>query len=470
MPIAVSLDSPSTFSWLTTAYLLGSTTSQAFSGHLVDIFGRRKGLVLCYGLFALGTLLCGIAPNIACFLAGRVMQGVGGGSVCSITAVVETDLIPMHRRPLIEGMANVAYGVVLALGGIYGAGVYETIGWKWAFLIQVPILVVDGAAVFTVVKVSDEKRIKSGRTEIDFLGMTTLLASIVLFQYGLNYGSTTLAWEAASVIAPLCVAVACFGVFVYWESSRALNPVISIRAFTGRTVGCIQISAFLATGAFVSCLFYISIYLEMLAMGSIETGLRLIPLAIVFALSSIAVGYVVQILRRFYHVNIALQSISAVSYGLLCLLNTKTPSWQVFVFLGILGIGVGGSYVTNLMGVLTSVPEEEQATVQAASWSVRAMGIAVSLTIASVIFQTGSRSHLKSSLQDPSLVDQFSNIIAIDAAQLSSLSASIRQAVLDAHMSALHAVFYFLLAEALVSLLVSVFIKDNVIKHDQSAD
>jgi len=205
-------------------------------------------------------------------------------------------------------------------------------------------------------------------------------------------------------------------------------------------------------------------------MTNTETGLRLIPLAIVFALSSIAVGYIVQILRRYYHVNIALQSISAVSYGLLCLLNTKTPSWQVFVFLGILGIGVGGSYVTNLMGILTSVPQENQATVQAASWSVRAMGIAVALTLASVIFQTVSRSHLNSSLQDPSLASQFSNAIAIDTAKFSSLSAPTRQAVLDAYMSALHAVFYLLLAEALVSVLVSVFIKNNVIKQDESAD
>lgn len=67
--------------------------------------------MFCCCLFALDTLLCGLAPDIACFLAGRVMQGVGGGPVCSITAVVETDLIPIHKKPQIEGLANVAYCV-----------------------------------------------------------------------------------------------------------------------------------------------------------------------------------------------------------------------------------------------------------------------------------------------------------------------------------------------------------------------
>ena len=466
IPIASSLDSFSNFSWLTTSYLLGSTISQAFSGHLTDIFGRRKGLVLCYGLFTLGTLLCGIAPNIACFIAGRVMQGIGGGSISSITAVVETDLIPMHKRPLIEGFANVAYGVVLALGGIYGAGIYDSIGWKWAFLIQIPILVVDGVAVFAVVKISDEKRIKSDQQQIDIIGLITLLAWIVLLQYGLNNGSTTLTWNTAPVVVSLCVAAACFGLFIYWESSRASNPVVPIKAFAGRTVGCIQISAFLTTGAFVGCLFYVPIYLAILNLTTTQIGLRLIPLAIFFAVGSITAGYVVQLVGRYYQVNIALQSLSAVACGLLCLLNINTPSWQVFVFLGLLGFGIGGSYVTNLMGILTSIPEKDQATVQAASWSVRAMGIAVTLNLASVVFQTVSRAQLDRLLHNPSLVKQFSNTIAIDTAQFSSLNDSLKDSVIDAYMSAVNAVFYMLLAETLVSAVISILIGNNIIKKE----
>lgn len=135
-------------------------------------------------------------------------------------------------------------------------------------------------------------------------------------------------------------------------------------------------------GYFASCLFYFPIYLQTLGFSTMETGLRLVPLAVVFALSPIAVG---QFLHRYYLVNIALQRITAISCGLLCLLNAKIPLWQVFVCFGTLGIGIGGSYVTNLMRVLTSVPEENQASVQAASWRVRAMGIAIGLSIASVI-------------------------------------------------------------------------------------
>ena len=470
VPITTSLHSFSNFSWLTTTYVLGSSISQVLSGHLTEIFGRRKGLMVCYGLFALGTLLCGLASTLPVFLSGRVLQGIGGGSICSITAFVETDLIPMQRRAFIEGLGNVCYGVVLSLGGVYGAAINDTIGWKWAFFIQVPVIVIDGAVVFAVVKVSDERAHRSSRRHVDLVGMISLLGAVVLFEFGLNNGSTNLVWAAASVIAPLSVAATCFGVFSFWEVRHAKNPVIPIGALVERSVGLIQISAFLGTGSFVSCLFYIAVYLETLSLSSIATGLRLVPLSILFAIGSMATGYVVQLTHRYYHLNIVIQVISAIAYGLLCTLDANTPSWQPFVFLGILGIGVGGSYVTNLMGVLTSVTGEQQATVQAASWGVRAIGVASGLTISSVIFQTVSRMHLHKQLQDNSVVNQFSNTIALSTPAFEALSVSMKQIVVDAYMSALQAVFYFLLAQAVVSVLVSVFIKNNAIAREDSAD
>ena len=463
VPITTSLRSFSNFSWLTTTYVLGSSISQVLSGHLTDIFGRRKGLMVCYSLFALGTLLCGLASNLPMFLAGRVLQGIGGGSVCSITSFVETDLIPMQRRAFLEGLGNVCYGVVLSLGGIYGAAINDSIGWKWAFLIQVPVIIFDGAVVFSVVKVSDGKADSSSRRHLDLVGMITLLGAVTLFEFGLNSGSTDLVWATASVIAPLSVAATCLAMFSFWEVKYAKNPVIPLGALVERSVGLIQASAFLATGCFVSCLFYIAVYLDTLGMSSVATGLRLVPLSIFFAVGSMATGYVVQFTHRYYHLNIVLQLISAMAYGLLCTLSLKTPAWQPFVFLGILGIGVGGTYVTNLMGVLTSVQSEQQATVQAASWGIRALGVVSGLIISSVLFQTVSRTHLRKLFQDGSVVREFSNTDALSTPAFMALSAPTKQLVVEAYMSALNAVFYFLLAQAIVSVLLCIFIRNNVI-------
>jgi MFS family permease len=466
VPIANDLNGFESFSWITTAYLLGSTIAQAVSGHITDMFGRRKGLAACYSAFVLGTLFCGLSHSLPLFLTGRILQGIGGGAISSITAFVETDLIPMHRRPLIEGTGNICYGVMLALGGVYGAGIDSLIGWRWAFLIQVPILAIDGAIVFFVVKVSDEKRIQHKGKHIDFFGITTLLGSLTLFELGLNNGSTKLDWSAPSVVAPLCSAIVAFSAFIYWELRHASNPVVPIRAITSRSIGSIQLSAFLSTGAYTSCLFYISLYLQTLGLSSLASSFRLVPLATLFGISSIATGYIVQFTCRYWHLNIALGIVNSVAYGLLCTLHQDSASWKPYVFLGILGIGFGGSFVTNLIGVLVSVADDIQAIVQSAQWALRSLGVAVTLTISSVLFQAVSRTQIQQRIEDPALVALFSNSGSLNTPAFTLSSPTTQQAVLQSYAHALSAVFYYLLAQSIVAVLASVLIADEKVKDD----
>ncbi|OGM48940.1 hypothetical protein ABOM_003073 [Aspergillus bombycis] len=295
-PIASSLSATSSFSWITTTYVIGSTVSQAIGGHLANVFGRRKALAGNYSLFALG---------------------VGGGAIASITSVVETDLIPIHHRALIEGFANVLYGIVMALGGLYGAAIHAAIGWRWAFLIQVPIIVLDGAVVFRYVKISDQRANTTAHRRLDVVGMATLVATIVLLQFGLNRGSTTLIWTDAAAIAPLCLVVPCLSVFLY-STYHTESPVVPLKALMQRSVGVIQITAFFfSTGCFVSSMFCVPLYLEVLGLSVFDAALRLIPLAAAFGACTDAVGYLVLRIRRYYHLNVLLLSTVAIAYGLL---------------------------------------------------------------------------------------------------------------------------------------------------------
>jgi MFS family permease len=129
-PISSSFGSFTQLSWILTTMTIGQAISQPLSGHLTDIFGRRKGLIVCYILFIIGTLQCGLSTHLWLFLTGRIIQGLGTGSLASITSFIESDLVPLRKRALIEGIGNVAYGATLALGGIYGGAINEAIGWK----------------------------------------------------------------------------------------------------------------------------------------------------------------------------------------------------------------------------------------------------------------------------------------------------------------------------------------------------
>jgi hypothetical protein len=109
-PISSEFHSLSLLSWLATAYLIANATFQPLSGRLTDIFGRGPGLVFSNVMFAAGNLICGLAQNEGTIIFGRVVAGIGGGGLMSITTFLGSDLVPLRKRGVIQGLGNVVYG------------------------------------------------------------------------------------------------------------------------------------------------------------------------------------------------------------------------------------------------------------------------------------------------------------------------------------------------------------------------
>lgn len=109
-PIASEFRSLSLLSWLAAAYLIANATFQPLSGRLTDIFGRGPGLVFSNAMFALGNLVCGLARDEAGMILGRVIAGVGGGGLMSISTFLASDLVPLKKRGVVQGVGNIAYG------------------------------------------------------------------------------------------------------------------------------------------------------------------------------------------------------------------------------------------------------------------------------------------------------------------------------------------------------------------------
>ena len=460
-PISASYGSFLKLSWIQTTLPIGASVSQPLSGHLTDIYGRRKGLVVCYVLFATGTLLCGLAPSLSVFLLGRIVEGLGGGAIVSITAFVESDLVPIRKRALIEGLGNIAYGITLALGGVYGGAINEAIGWKWAFLIQPPIIVIDAALVFFVVRIPQNKSHSSLLRRIDYLGVGSLVLAIVLFQVAMNSGGTSVGWNSPLVIVSLTVAALSFGLFVYWDFNKADNPVIPIRALLQRTIVSAQLSFFFASAANISIMFYVPIYLQVLGYSTGASGLRFIPMAICLALSSFATGFLVKATGRYYYVNILVQTSSVLGSVLICTMTRDTPSWLPFLYLGLIGIGFGGAFVTRLMGVLSSADDEKQAVIQAASWTIESTGLSFGITIASTVFQKISIGDLRALLvRKPDLL----HTITTDFEALQGLTGSEKHSVTTIYLRALRVVFLVAMAEMILAAAISLVMKNNLLK------
>lgn len=133
-PIAASFHSGTLFSWIASGYLIANAAIQPLSGKLTDIYGRRAGLIFASTFFAAGTLICGLATSGGMMILGRVVAGAGGGCLNTISTFVASDLVPLRKRGVWQGMGNIVYGSGMGLGGVFGGFVHDRLGWRYAFV------------------------------------------------------------------------------------------------------------------------------------------------------------------------------------------------------------------------------------------------------------------------------------------------------------------------------------------------
>lgn len=236
-PISSEFKSLSLLSWLATAYLIANAACQPISGRLTDIFGRGPGLVFSNIFFAAGNLICGLAQTDTAMIVGRVVAGIGGGGLMSISTFLGSDLVPLRKRGIIQGVGNICFGSGAMLGGVFGGFVNDNSsrGWRLAFLVQVPVIVVSGLLVFFLVKVPPKASNKSYISRIDFVGAFLTVAFLVVLLLGLNAGGNLVAWTDPLVLTTLPLAFVLLAGFVLWESRAAL-PIIPVRLLVNRTV------------------------------------------------------------------------------------------------------------------------------------------------------------------------------------------------------------------------------------------
>ncbi|KAJ2983936.1 hypothetical protein NUW54_g10580 [Trametes sanguinea] len=163
-------------SWIATGYMLSMTSFQPLYGKLSDIFGRKSCLIFAYTIFALGCLFCGLARNMTELIAARALAGIGGGGMTTLASIVMSDVAPLRKRGTLQGFGNIAFAAGQATGAPLGGFLADSIGWRWAFLIQVPLTVLAILSVGFGLKLprsyTGDFRVKLAR--IDFAEAATL--------------------------------------------------------------------------------------------------------------------------------------------------------------------------------------------------------------------------------------------------------------------------------------------------------
>ncbi|KAI0123046.1 major facilitator superfamily domain-containing protein [Xylariales sp. AK1849] len=387
-PISSEFKSLSLLSWLATAYLMANAACQPISGRLTDIFGRGPGLVFSNILFAAGNLICGLARNEQVMILGRVVAGIGGGGLMSITTFLATDLVPLRDRGMIQGIGNIAYGSGAMCGGVFGGLLadYTSWGWRLAFLIQVPPVLVSACLVAYLVRIPPKVSQKSYLARIDFVGVFLIIVFLVLLLLGLNAGGNVVPWVHPLPLTTIPLAFVAAAGFVIWEA-RAAQPIIPVRLLLRRTVFTACMTNLLATMANMMALFYSPLYLQVRGNSATQAGLVILFAPIGVSVCSVGSGYLMKRTGRYVALGILAVALQLVHVIIQTTLNETTPKWHLMLSFVLLGSGYGAMLTITLLACLAAVDHSQQAPITSATYAFRSVGGTVGITIASAVYQ-----------------------------------------------------------------------------------
>lgn len=201
--IGTELKALNSTSWIATAYFVTLSAFQPLYGKISDIFGRKPCLLFAYLVFGIGSTLCGFARTIEELIAARAVAGLGGAGMNTITSILMSDVVSLRERGAWQGYLNIIYAFGAGAGAPIGGLLADSIGWRWAFILQGPICLAAILAVALVLHMpkTDHSHWVEKLWKIDFLGALVLLVAVTGVLVGLDHGSNV-SWNSMYTARP----------------------------------------------------------------------------------------------------------------------------------------------------------------------------------------------------------------------------------------------------------------------------
>src|SRR4051794_6601783 len=192
------LDGSSLYLWVVTAYLVPATVSLPVYARLSDRYGRRLLLLVGMTLFLVGSGLSALAQSMEMLVGSRALQGLGAGALEGLSFILVADLYAGRRNAALQGMLAGLMGISFIAGPLVGGFLADHVGWRWVFLVTLPIGLVALSIVALVLPASIGRR-EDRRAPIDWLGITLLTSAVGSVLVGLSERTHGTAWSSLSV-------------------------------------------------------------------------------------------------------------------------------------------------------------------------------------------------------------------------------------------------------------------------------
>ncbi|KAI8682968.1 MFS domain-containing protein [Fusarium sp. Ph1] len=392
--ISSEFDAANTASWLTTSYLVTSTAFQPLYGRVSDIFGRRLCFFISTITFAAGCLGCGVANNVVFLNCMRALTGFGGGGLMTMATIVNSDMIPFRKRGMYQALQNGIFGFGAIAGASFGGSIADHIGWRWCFLLQVPVSIV--AFVIGALVVANQPggfSLDSGLgavwKRVDFSGSLLLVVAVSVQLVGLSLGGNELPWTSPWVIGSLAGSVALFALFLLVEAKTSAIPVIPLRLLQGRLPIATQAANVCAGMAAYGYLFMLPLFFQVVLLDSATTaGARLAIPSLATPIGGVIAGIVMSRWGKLIALVRTGALLMVVGNALVTSLGFEDSTWKYFVFVFPANLGQGIIYPGILFTSLASFDHADHAVTASTVYLIRSLGTVWGVSVTSAIVQT----------------------------------------------------------------------------------
>jgi EmrB/QacA subfamily drug resistance transporter len=407
--------SDSDLQWIVAAYLLTYALSLITGGRLGDVFGRRRMFKVGVAGFTLASVLCAAAPNPSALIVARLLQGFGGAAMWpQVLSIIQVEFAPAER-PKAFGVQGLVQGLGAITAQIIGGGLIALdllgLGWRWVFLVNVPVGAVALLAANRVIPESRSETVR--RLDLAGVGLATLALSLVMIP---AVEGRELGWPAWT-FAAFAAAIPAAAVFVAAErriAARGGSALVELRLFETRGF---RIGLLSATVLYfvISFFFLLAIYMqEGLGLSALDSGLAFTPIAVAFVAASLTGPRLADGAREYLPQVGAMIAALGLITTILAVQATGDGSVSAWLILSMVPVGAGmGLAIPPLINlVLRAVPPTDAGAASGTLVTAQQIGNALGVAIVGTVFF----SELGTSVSTAAFGDAFSVSLAVQAA------------------------------------------------------
>src|SRR5438093_2569974 len=369
------------YSWVFTAYMLGSTVTVPLYGKLGDVRGRKPLFIVAISIFLMGSALCGLAQNMVQLVVFRAIQGVGAGGLFPLTLAMVGMIVPPRDRGKYQGLIGSVFAAASIIGPLVGGFIVDNFSWRWIFYVNLPV----GGLAPLVILVTMPKRPYKQEHSIDWLGAGLLALGTTALLLGLVWGGRDYPWGSPQVELALTASAVLLVTFALVER-RVPEPILPFDLLRNQTVAASVACMALVGAAMFGTISFVPLFVQgVIGTSATSSGLVLTPLMLGAGTTSFVSGQIVSRTGRYRPNTLVGPVVLGAGMLLLWRMDIHTTNREAARNMVIARIGLGMMMQIFVLSVQNSVPRRAMGSATALTQFSRSIGATLGVTLMGVI-------------------------------------------------------------------------------------